>query len=155
MVVTDKTQYGDQPFLLAKGITDYVVLPPTFVPELNKLPKDCLNSQMAHTDTLVGHHTGMDVVTKTSIHSRMLLSRVSPALGRLQKSASKQTAAMLADLLPKSTETWETIQPLDDIVLCVTCSMAESIFGLPLGHDLQLLQLVVDHVKNCERLACD
>ncbi|KAK4034640.1 Ent-kaurene oxidase [Parachaetomium inaequale] len=106
-----------RPYRLARGDTDQILLPPTLIPELNRLGADVLNSRESHAFGLLGHLTGMGVVRKTSFHVRVLLSYISPALPAMFPLTGERISAAIKEEFPQSHE-WTVMKPSKAVVRC-------------------------------------
>ncbi|KAK4234569.1 Ent-kaurene oxidase [Achaetomium macrosporum] len=107
-----------KPYLLARGDTDLLVLPPALIPELNRLGADVLNSREYHAHSMLGALTGMGVVRKTSFHVRVLLSYISPALPAIFALTGERVSAAVAQEFPRAYE-WTVMKPQKAVVRCV------------------------------------
>ncbi|EAQ85381.1 hypothetical protein CHGG_09395 [Chaetomium globosum CBS 148.51] len=108
-----------RPYRLARGDTEQIILPPTLIPELNRLGADVLNSRESHAFGLLGHLTGMGVVRKTSFHVRVLLSYISPALPALFALTGARIAAAIGEEFPQRVGEWVVMKPSKAVVRCV------------------------------------
>ncbi|KAI5925013.1 cytochrome P450 [Camillea tinctor] len=136
------------PYLLDRGDADIVILPSHFLPELNRLSIDMMNSREFHSFTLLGHLTGLDVVRKTSYHVKILLSRISPALPELLRPAAQRISASVERTFPRDTENWASVEPLDLVVRCVSEIVALALYGPPACDDPWLVRFCSEHTKN-------
>lgn len=141
-------EFPDQIYRLDRGDTDVIVLPSSFIQELNKSPLGTLNSRMSHAFSLTGNLNGMNVVIPSNHHVKMLLNRVTPALPEFLKTASVQVEETLGNLLPQDKNSWTTICPLNPIVFCVARTIALVTFGHPICDDPDLVRLCCDHTRN-------
>ncbi|KAK8035710.1 hypothetical protein PG991_001783 [Apiospora marii] len=58
----DMIQFENRPWRLARGDKDIIILPSSFIPELNRLPRSVANSREYHADNVTSGPTGTDVV---------------------------------------------------------------------------------------------
>ncbi|KAI1373812.1 cytochrome P450 [Hypoxylon crocopeplum] len=142
----DKNAQGN-PYKLAHGGQELVILPARLIPELNHLKADVLDSRQAHSFTLLGHLTGIDVVEKTNYHVRMLLGRISPALPELFAPATARLSDAMKQEFPQSHEFTETYL-LPAAVRCFSEVVALALFGLEMAQDPRLVQLTYELTKN-------
>jgi cytochrome P450 len=137
-----------RPYRLARGDTDQILLPPTLIPELNRLGADVLNSRESHSFGLLGHLTGMGVVRKTSFHVRVLLSYISPALPAMFALTGERISAAIKEEFPQSHE-WTVMKPSKAVVRCVSESIALILFGAEMtAKNPELVHLAHDHTNN-------
>ncbi|KAK3942828.1 Ent-kaurene oxidase [Diplogelasinospora grovesii] len=148
-IITDADKQAQgRPYRLARGDTDMTVLPPTMIPELNRLGLDVLNSRESHAFGLLGHLTGMDVVRKTSFHVRVLLSYISPALPRLFALMGERISARIEKEFPQGHE-WTVMKPSKAVVCCISEAIALTLFGEKMTEDNPtLVQLMHEHTNN-------
>ncbi|KAI2627382.1 putative cytochrome P450 [Hypomontagnella submonticulosa] len=118
-------------YRLNRGDADVVVLPPSLIPELNRLPLQMLNAREYLSHSVLGHLNGLNIVLKTSTHLRVLLGRVSPAIPDLTQETAQRIAAAVTRYFPRQNESWKTITPLEDFTRCVTEGIALALFGRP------------------------
>lgn len=143
------SQFGDNPYRLARGDTDVIVLPAHHIPELNRLPVEVISSRQWHALTMLGRLTGIDIVRRTSYHVKILLSRISPALPELLGPTGQRICKAMDRLLPQNTRgTWTVIDPLDTIVKCVSEGLALVLYGAPACDDPVLVRLCHEHTKH-------
>ena len=147
-VDTDHSQFEGRPYRLARGDVDMVVLPPAFIPELNKLPQSTISSRRSHASSILGHLNGMNVVLETDHHVKILLNRITPALPQLFTPISSRVTQTLTSLFPQCTTAWKPIKPLEKIVLCISRGMAVATFGPPACDDMELVETLKDHTRN-------
>ncbi|KAF2728066.1 putative cytochrome P450 [Polyplosphaeria fusca] len=141
-------KYRDQPYRLAKGHADVLVLPEPWIHELNKLPLHCISSRKSHSTSLTGYLNGMDVVKETGHHVKMLLSRVTPALPVLLPNVSKRVQTTINDNFPKQGEDWKPVKPVQEIVLCIAQAVTVSLFGPPICDTPELVELCYVFTEN-------
>ncbi|OTB17449.1 hypothetical protein K445DRAFT_57310 [Daldinia sp. EC12] len=115
---------GGKPYQLERGDADYVILPASTIPELNRLPPDILNTRKHHSFSLLGHLTGMDVILKTSYHVKTLLGRISPAINDATPLMAERMTARLSHLFPQEIGVWASIDPVDALVNCIIFTLA-------------------------------
>ncbi|KAK4169839.1 Ent-kaurene oxidase [Cladorrhinum sp. PSN259] len=141
-------QFQGKPYRLARGDTDQIILPPSFIPELNHLNSDVLNSRESHAFGLLGHLTGMGVVRKTSFHVRVLLSHISPALPSLFALTGMRISKAIQNDFPQQHE-WTVMKPSKAIVRCVSESIALALFGAEMtANNPELVHLTHEHTNN-------
>ena len=116
--------------------------------ELNKLPQDMTSSRKSHSMSLTGYLNGMDVVQKTNHHVKMLLTRVTPALPGLLKPASRRIESTITGLFPQDTISWNTVEPVDKVVYCISQAVALVTFGPPVCDNPKLIRLCYEHTLN-------
>jgi hypothetical protein len=145
-------QAQGRPYRLARGDTDQIILPPTLIPELNRLGADVLNSRESHAFGLLGHLTGMGVVRKTSFHVRVLLSHISPALPALFALTGRRIAAAIEEEFPQDEGgEWTVMKPSKAVVRCVSESIALVLFGEEMtARNPELVNLAHEHTNNGE-----
>ncbi|KAG8169700.1 hypothetical protein KVR01_000445 [Diaporthe batatas] len=149
ILASAKEKFGDQPYRLARGDTDVVVLSPDYIAELNKLPVEVISSRQWHALTMLGDVTGISIVRRTSYHVKILLSRISPALPELLEPAAERACRALTRLLPQDPEApWTVIDPLDTFVRCVSEVVSLVLYGAPTCDDPELVQLCHEHTKH-------
>lgn len=141
-------KYRDQPYRLSKGHADVLVLPEPWIQELNKLPQHYISSRKSHSTSLTGYLNGMDVVTETGHHVKMLLSRVTPALPVLLPKIGHRVQATMNKKLPKEGEGWVSVKPIEEIVLCIAQAVAVSLFGPPICDTPELAGLFTVFTTN-------
>ncbi|KAI0896221.1 cytochrome P450 [Annulohypoxylon nitens] len=142
----DKNAQG-KPYKLAHGGQELVILPARLIPELNRLGTDVLDSRQAHSFTLLGHLTGIDVVEKTSYHVRMLLGRISPALPELFAPATARLSDAMKHDFPQSHE-WTEMYLLPAAVRCFSEVVALALFGPHMAQDPRLVELTYGLTRN-------
>ncbi|KAI1761979.1 cytochrome P450 [Hypoxylon sp. FL1150] len=135
-------------YRLVRGDADIIILPPSMIPELNRLPQNILNSREYHAFSVLGRITGLDVVRKTDHHVRVILSRVSPAMPRLLQPMAHRIASASTRFFPQRRDKWEVIRPLESAGQCVTEGIALALFGQPTCDDPML-------IRACFQLATD
>ncbi|KAK8109444.1 Ent-kaurene oxidase [Apiospora kogelbergensis] len=135
-------------YMLARGDTNLIVLPASFIPELNRLPSSLLDSREYHSSSMLGYLTELDIIQKSTHHVKVLMSRVSPALPRLLGGISKRTSASVVRLFPQQTTSWAVVKPLDLIARCVTEGLVLAMYGTPICDDPELVQLVFEHTRD-------
>lgn len=141
-----------RPYRLCRGDTDQIILPPSMIPELNRLGIDVLNSRESHAFGLLGHLTGMGVVRKTSFHVRVLLSHISPALPTLFTVTAARISAGIENDFPKKHE-WTIMKPSKAVVRCISEAIALTLFGTNMtANNPELVQLTHEHTNNGEAL---
>lgn len=137
-----------RPYRLCRGDTDQIILPPTMIPELNRLGIDVLNSRESHSFGLLGHLTGMAVVRKTSFHVRVLLSYISPALPALFTMMASRISAGIKNEFPQSNE-WTAMKPSKAVVRCISEAIVLILFGAQITADNpELVHLTHEHTNN-------
>lgn len=132
---------------------DIIVLPSEFINELNHLPANVINTREFHSQTLLGHLTGIDIVRKTSFHVKILLSRISPSIPILLAPIARRICAALTHRLPQDTESWVAVEPLDLTVKCVSEGVALLLYGSPTCDNPSLVRLCHELTKNGELCA--
>ena len=125
-----------------------VVLPPDYIPELNTLSQNVINSRKSHSTTLLGHLNGINVVLETSFHVKILLNKVTPSLPHFFKPAALRIQETLSHEFPQSTTEWTAVEPLDRVALCISRAMTLMIFGAPTCDKPELIRAFVDHAEN-------
>lgn len=147
-LVTNLKQFAGDTYMLARGDTNLIVLPASFIPELNRLPSSLLDSREYHSSSMLGYLTELDIIRKSTHHVKVLMSRVSPALPRLLGGISKRTSASVVRLFPQQTTSWAVVKPLDLIARCVTEGLVLAMYGTPICDDPELVQLVFEHTRD-------
>ncbi|KAI1809980.1 putative cytochrome P450 [Poronia punctata] len=143
-----QSKYPDQPYRLARGDMDVIVLPASFIPELNHLPPSVLTTREFHAHTLLGHITGIDIVKRTGFHVRILLNRISPAINKVLHPIAHRMSAAIARNMTQDTEEWSTIRPLDMYVKFVSEGVAYVLFGPPICDNPDMVRLCHHHTEN-------
>ena len=146
--LTESCQCDGQVYRIARGDVDMVVVPVEFIPELNRLPQNMINSRMCHAYSMIGHLNGMNVVLETQLHVKTLLQRISPALPELLKPASARIGETINNIFPQETVTWSTVEPIDKVVYCVSRVMSLASVGTPVCDDPDLIRLTFEHTKH-------
>ncbi|KAL2020335.1 hypothetical protein VTK56DRAFT_8563 [Thermocarpiscus australiensis] len=144
----DKRAQG-RPYRLCRGDTDQIILPPSFIPELNRLGVDVLNSRESHAFGLLGHLTGMGVVRKTSFHVRVLLSHISPALPSLFTLTGARISRAIKNEFPQRSDEWVAMKPSKAVVRCISEAIALALFGAEMtANNPELVHLTHEHTNN-------
>ncbi|KAK8098756.1 cytochrome P450 [Apiospora kogelbergensis] len=141
-------KFAGDTYMLARGDTNLIVLPASFIPELNRLPSSLLDSREYHSSSMLGYLTELDIIRKSTHHVKVLMSRVSPALPRLLDGISKRTSASVVRLFPQQTTSWAVVKPLDLIAHCVTEGLVLAMYGTPICDNPELVQLVFEHTRD-------
>jgi hypothetical protein len=142
------TRTQGQPYCLARGDVDQIILPTNIIPELNGLGLDVLNNRESHAFGLLGHLTGMNVVRHTNFHVRILLSYISPAFSALFPLTGKRISAGLENEFPQSSE-WTAIKPHRAVVRCIGEAIALALFGAEMTeNNPELVHLTHEHTNN-------
>lgn len=141
-------QFGGEPYRLARGDADFIVLPPRFISELNSLGLDAISSRKSHVFSLLGDLTGMDVVSLTGYHVKMLLGRISPNIAARTEVIAGRISKATERLFPRQTESWSLVGPLDLLVQCITEGITMTLFGEPICNNPELIRLCHEHTKD-------
>ncbi|KAI1114204.1 putative cytochrome P450 [Nemania sp. NC0429] len=131
----------NRPYRLFRGDMDLIVLPSEFIPELNSLPQNSINSRFYHSFSVLGHVTGLNVVRKTNHHMRVLLGRVSPMLPTMLQPTAHRISAAVARLFPQNGNSWDMIDPLEIISECVTEAIVLILYGRPTCDNPEVVRL--------------
>jgi hypothetical protein len=141
-------QHKGKPYLLARGDMDVTVLPVDLIPELNLLPATTINTREFHSHTLLGHITGVDIVRKTGFHVKVLLNRLSPALGGLVEPMDRRICAAMSRTLPQKAGERTVVAPLDLFVTFVSEAVALLLYGEPICDNPEVVYLCHHHTRN-------
>ncbi|KAK8117399.1 uncharacterized protein PG998_005680 [Apiospora kogelbergensis] len=143
-------EYGDDPYVLARGDMDVTVLPASMIPELNQLPAEVISTREFHAHTLLGHITGIDIVRETGFHVKVLLNRLSPALPQQIEPMNRRISAAMTRALPQTPGEAAVIKPLELFVEFISEAVALMLYGSPLCDDPEIVRLCHLHTRNSE-----
>ncbi|KAI1746853.1 putative cytochrome P450 [Xylaria castorea] len=131
----------NRPYKHFSGDMNLVALPSEFIPELNSLPQDSINSRFYHSFSVLGQPTGRNVVRKTNHHIKGLLGRVSPMLPTLLQPTAHRISAAVTRLFRQNCKAWETIEPLETISQCVSEGIVLALYGRPTCDSPEVLRI--------------
>jgi hypothetical protein len=134
-------KHKGQPYRLARGDADFIILPDEFIGELNKLPQTAISSRTAHSSSLTGYLNGMDVVKETNHHVKMLLARVTPALPNLLAPIKTRVQHTINESFPQDTKAWGLVRPVKNLVRCISRLVTLTTFGPPVCDNPKLIRL--------------
>ncbi|KAL6720897.1 Thromboxane-A synthase [Lecanora helva] len=116
--------YRGQVYRVDRGDTELVVLPAEFIPELNHLSESILSSRAAHSYNLVGHLNGVDIVKTSNLHFKTIMNKVTPALPSMTAPLKQRLCQDIDLVFPQSKECWESIEPLNKVVYCISSAFS-------------------------------
>ncbi|XDG06997.1 hypothetical protein ABKA04_006612 [Annulohypoxylon sp. FPYF3050] len=140
-------KFEGRPWRLARGDKEVVVLPTSFIPELNKLPSFITNSRGYHSDNVISGLVDIDVVRITDHHVKILLSRISPAIPQLLQPTAQRTEATIDRLFPQHSDEWKVTEPLKIVVECVSEGIALALVGPEISNRPHFVETLVLHTK--------
>lgn len=125
-----------------RGDIELIVVPAEFIPELNLLPESVLSSRMAHSYNLLGHLNGIEIVKTSSLYFKTIMNKVTPALPKLTTSLKVRIGQEIESTFPQDSEQWITIEPLQNIVHCISSAFSLIAVGAPLSGDPEHIRLM-------------
>ncbi len=97
---------------------------------------------MAHSYNLLGHLNGVEIVKTTSLHSKTIMNKVTPALPKLTKSLKVRIDHEIESMFPQDSVQWTTIEPLENLVHCISSAFSLITVGAPLCDDPEHIRLM-------------
>lgn len=135
-------KFNGRVYRVDRGDIELIVVPAEFIPELNLLPESVLSSRMAHSYNLLGHLNGIEIVKTSSLYFKTIMNKVTPALPKLTTSLKVRIGQEIESTFPQDSEQWITIEPLQNIVHCISSAFSLIAVGAPLSGDPEHIRLM-------------
>jgi hypothetical protein len=146
-------QHKGTVYRVDRGDTELVVIPPEFIPELNKLGENVLSSRMAIGFNLLGPLSNMEIVQETGLYFKTIVTKLTPNLPRLTPQLREILEREIDFGFPRDSREWVAIEPIHKLVQCVSSGFAWLDVRAPLCNDPELVRLVSQQSVFGEQMA--
>ncbi|KAF2823679.1 cytochrome P450 [Ophiobolus disseminans] len=144
-------QEKDAPYLLQSLNEDALVLPPRYLPELRMLPSSKLSASLALVTSVLGQHSGVDIILKDRQHYDIARVQVTKSLPTLLPILSRKVDSILSEELSGcSTSDFTPVKVKNIVSALVLRTTLLTFFGPELCDNTEL-QWVMEEFTNIVR----
>ena len=130
---------------------DMIVLPVSYIDELNTLPPSVANPTGAHVHNLFGGYTGVDLLLHNDLHYRTIQKKLTPNLGAVTRPMEEELVSTLEQDFPDCDERWVAFKPYHVLLMLVARMSARVFVGLPFCRDPEWLEISTRFTENSKK----
>ena len=130
---------------------DMIVLPVSYIDELNTLPPSVANPTRDHVLNIFGCYTGVDLLLHNDLHYRTIQKKLTPNLGAVTKPMEEELVRTLEHDFPDCDENWVAFKPYHVLLLLVARMSARVFVGLPFCRNPKWLEISTRFTENSKK----
>ncbi|KAL2020337.1 hypothetical protein VTK56DRAFT_8565 [Thermocarpiscus australiensis] len=143
-------KYRNKAFQLIRSNGPVIVLPPTLLDEISRLPQNVAESTAALEQDLLGSFTGVDLILESRLHHTIVQRKLTPRLPLLLPQMEKAVTEAFEQYFPKSGD-WVEFQPYQALAQVSARLGAEVIVGPAFADNPEWLHVAIDYTENLFR----
>ncbi|EFE32723.1 cytochrome P450 monooxygenase, putative [Trichophyton benhamiae CBS 112371] len=142
------SKYKDSMFKISRNDADILVISNKYVDELRNLPEEELSGIEAHIRNLLGSISTTHVMLETNLHTRVLQTKLTPALGLIFDDMKDELNFALETELPECKDKWVPIS-INHLMLRLLARVSARIFvGRANCRNEEWLSASIDYTEN-------
>lgn len=129
---------------------DIIVLPPSFLDELQSLPRDVANATDGNMHNLLGSFTGLNILLDTDLHFRIIRSRLTRNLEPAMEAIQDELSYSLDKEFSGTNAGWTPLGVYHTLLKVVARTSARAFVGKRYCRENEWLEIVTEYTENCK-----